>query len=303
MSVREHREDMEEGVKEVLEKYVKAGRIAAKVRDEAVKRVKIGASILEVATFIEQRIVEEGGRLAFPVNISLNEQAAHATPTADDPSVFGEDVVKIDIGVHVDGYIGDTAVTVDLTGSVGELVKASKEALDAAIETLHGGAGTGEIGGVIEETISSHGYKPVVNLTGHGLMQYVQHAPPSIPNVRVEHGVVLEAGDIIAIEPFATDGAGKVVEGRLKEIYHLVALKPVRYPDARKLLEQIQTYETLPFARRWLTGRRVDFALKQLERAGVIAGYPVLQDADGGLVSQAEHTVIITDDGCEILTR
>jgi methionyl aminopeptidase len=294
--------EAKESVEEIIEKYVRAGKVISKVRSEAASKVKVGVSILEVATFVEQRILEEGCKPAFPVNISLNEQAAHATPKKDDTAVFGEDVVKIDLGAHIDGYIADTAITVDLAGER-ELVRASEEALKSAIKTLHAGINTSEIGAVIEETISSYGYKPVANLTGHGLMQYIQHAPPSIPNVHIEHGVVLEEGDIIAIEPFATNGAGKVVEGRLKEIYHLVAQKPVRHPAARKILEQIQAYETLPFAKRWLTGTRVDFALHQLERAGVIAGYPVLRDADGGLVSQAEHTVILTEKGCEILTK
>jgi methionyl aminopeptidase len=289
-------------VDEVIEKYVRAGKVVSKVRDEAVKLVKVGASILEVAEFVERRIVEEGCKPAFPVNISLNDAAAHVTPKRNDDAVFGEDVVKIDLGAHIDGYIADAAVTIDLAGEK-ELVRASREALNAAIEILHAGVNTGEIGRVIEEVITGYGYKPISNLTGHGLMQYVQHAPPAIPNVHTEHGVVLEAGDIIALEPFATNGAGRVVEGRLKEIYHLIGKKPVRHPAARKLLEQILGYNGLPFAKRWLEGQRVDFALLQLERAGVVAGYPVLKDAAGGMVSQAEHTVIITENGCEVITK
>ncbi|RLG25595.1 type II methionyl aminopeptidase [Methanosarcinales archaeon] len=292
----------DETVEEIIEKYVRAGKIVSKIRKNATKRVKVGESLFEVAKQIEEQTIKEGCKPAFPTNISRNEEAAHATPTKDDTAVFGEDVVKIDLGTHIDGYIADTAVTIDLAGK-SDLVKASEDALESAIKKLHAGINTEEIGATIEETITEYGYKPIANLTGHGLARYNQHAPPTIPNVRIGHGTILEEGDIVAIEPFATDGAGRVVEGYTKEIYRLVEEKPIRHPIARKLLSQLQEYRTLPFAKRWLTGERIDFALHQLEKAQIIMGYPVLKDADGGLVSQAEHTVIITENGCEVLTK
>jgi len=271
------------------------------VRSETAKKVKPDVTLLSVAEFAENMIRENDGEPAFPVNISRNDEAAHYTPSIDDTSVFGEDMVKLDIGVHIDGYIADTAITIDLSGNP-ELVKASESALEKAIEFIHSGVNTADIGGVIEDTITSFGYKPVVNLTGHGLAQYITHAPPSIPNKRIPHGVVLEEGDIIAIEPFATDGAGKIHDAGNAEIYHLVAEKPVRHPSARKLLKEIEKYKTLPFAKRWL-GDRIDFAMLQLVKAKIIQPYPVLKEIEGGLVSQAEHTVFITENGCEVITK
>jgi methionyl aminopeptidase len=235
------------------------------------------------------------------VNISRNDEAAHATPSFNDKTVFGKDMVKLDIGVHIDGYIADTAVTVDLSGNP-ELVEAAEAALDKALKFIHAGVNTSDIGGVIEDTISSFGFKPIINLTGHGLAQYIQHAPPSIPNKRMPHSVVLEEGDIVAIEPFATNGAGKIHNAGNAEIYHLVSNKPVRHPSARALLQEIEKYKTLPFAKRWL-GERVDFALVQLVKAGVIESYPILKEIKGGLISQAEHTIIVTNDGCEAITK
>ncbi len=294
-------ETKEKEVEEIIEKYFKAGKILSEVRGETVKKVKLGETLLSVAEFAENLIREKGGEPAFPVNISRNDEAAHYTPSIDDKSVFGNDMVKLDIGVHIDGYIADTATTVDLSGNP-ELVKASESALEKAIEFIHGGVNTADIGGVIEDAITSFGYKPVVNLTGHGLAQYIQHAPPSIPNKRIPHGVVLEEGDIIAIEPFATDGAGKIHDAGNAEIYHLVSDRPVRHPSARKLLKEIEKYKTLPFAKRWL-GERVDFAMLQLVKAKIVQSYPILKEIEGGLVSQAEHTVFITEDGCEVITK
>lgn len=284
-----------------LGKYVRAGEILSGVRSAVVDRVKVGASLLEVAEFVENFIMERGGQPAFPCNISRNDEAAHATPSSNDKSVFGEDMAKLDIGVHVDGYIADTAVTVDL-GDNPELVEASEVALKNAIQLIRAGVSTADIGAVIEESINEFGYKPVMNLTGHGLDRYMQHAPPSIPNRRVEQGTILGEGDVIAIEPFATNGAGHVSEGGSTEIYRLKKLKPVRLPAARKLLKDIERYKTLPFARRWLPQTHLDFILKQLEAMDVVHSYPVLKEDAGGLISQAEHTVIVEKDGCQIIT-
>jgi methionyl aminopeptidase len=286
---------------EIIEKYRIAGKILAEVRMQAVKKVTIGASLLSVAEFTENLIREKGGEPAFPLNISRNDEAAHSTPSFNDKSVFGKDMVKLDIGVHIDGYIADTAVTIDLSGN-SELVKAAESALAESIKFIHAGVKTSDIGGVIEDTISSFGFKPIINLTGHGLAQYIQHAPPSIPNKRMPHGVVLEEGDIVAIEPFATNGAGKIHDAGNAEIYHVVSDRPVRHPSARALLREIEKYKTLPFAKRWL-GERVDFALTQLVKAGIIKPYPILKEIQGGLISQAEHTIIVTGEGCEVITR
>ncbi|MBN2110254.1 MAG: type II methionyl aminopeptidase [Methanosarcinaceae archaeon] len=289
---------------EIFEKYFKAGRILSQVRSEAKDRMKVGVSMFEVAEFVEKRTLELGADgSAFPCNLSRNDEAAHATPYAGEETVFGEDVVKLDIGVQVDGYIADSAITVDLSGEYGDLVKASEVALNAAIGTVKDGTNTAEIGAVIEDTIIALGFKPVGNLTGHGIDRYTPHAPPSVPNRRIGNGSVLHTGDVIAIEPFATDGAGRVVDGSLTEIFQVVRSKPVRLPAARKLLKELEPYRTLPFAKRWCKTEQLDFALLQLEKAGIVHSYPVLKEAGGGMVAQTEHTLIVTDDGCQVTTK
>ncbi|WNY25638.1 type II methionyl aminopeptidase [Methanolapillus millepedarum] len=288
---------------EILEKYRAAGKIHQQVMKDARDKIKVGLSLYEYATYIDQRIIELGGLSAFPVNISMNEEAAHDTPLFEDSRIFGNDVVKIDVGVHVDGYIADGAMTIDLSGKNSALVKASEEALKAAIDTVKAGVTTNQIGGAIEDTITALGFQPIRNLMGHGLSQYTAHAEPSIPNCRFQRDVILNAGDTIAIEPFATDGLGYVDNGSIKEIYSRISKKQTRLPMVRKVLDQIDAYNGLPFAKRWISGEKLDFALNQLERDGIITSYPVLVEVSGGLVSQAEHTLIITEDGCEVTTR
>ncbi|WP_226023102.1 type II methionyl aminopeptidase [Halomicrobium salinisoli] len=288
---------------EQYEKNREAGEILAEVRDEAAEMVEVGVAHLEVAEWAEERIRELGGEPAFPVNISVDHEAAHATPAPDDEETFGEEMINLDIGVHVDGWLADTAVTVDLSGN-NELAAASAEALDAAIETVEAGVDTSEIGAAVEEVIEGYGYKPVVNLTGHGLGHWEQHTEPNIPNRAISQGTTLEAGQVVAIEPFATTGTGKVHEGSDEQIFALERQRSVRNRQARQALDQItEEFKTLPFAARWLDVPRVEMTLRRLKQQDVVHGYPVLQEQEGELVSQKEHTVIVTEDGCEVTTR
>ncbi|WP_312911880.1 type II methionyl aminopeptidase [Natronosalvus caseinilyticus] len=287
---------------EQYEKHREAGAILAQVRQEAADRVEVGVSHLEVAEYAEDRIRELGGQPAFPVNISIDEEAAHRTPTIDDESTFGEEMINLDIGVHIDGWLADTAITVDLSGNP-ELAEASEQALEAALDLVEPGVNTGDIGAEIEEVIDGYGYNPVVNLTGHGLGHWEQHTSPNIPNRAVSQGTTLEVGDVVAIEPFATDGGGKVTEGSSEEIYSLEREASVRNRQARDALAQItEEFRTLPFATRWLETDRPEMALRRLKRQNVVHGYPVLKEDEGCLVSQKEHTIIVTEDGCEVTT-
>ena len=284
---------------DVLKKYREAGQILARIRDDAIKKIRVGGKLLDLADHIERSIQQNGGEVAFPTNISLNEEAAHATPSKEDTTVFGKDLVKLDIGVHIDGYIADTAVTVDLDQHK-ELVQASKSALDAAIDVVQAGIDTVSISTIIERTITDYGFLPVANLTGHGLERYTQHAPPTIYNRKTQTGAKLKEGQVIAIEPFASNGNGRVYETGKAEIFSFIRAKPVRSPDARALLKEIERYKTLPFAKRWLQGR-VDLGLKQLEMAGIVRAYPILKNH--GLVSQSEDTLIVRTNGCDVITR
>ena len=288
---------------EIFEKYRDAGRIASKILREGAQGIRIGASYPELVETIEAQVIEQGAALAFPLNLSLNEDAAHDTASRDDSRLFRKgDVAKLDLGVQIDGYIADTATTVDL-GTNSLLVQASSAALEAAIKKVRPGATAGELGTAVQAEIEGRGYRPVSNLTGHGLGQYVLHTSPTIPNIASLGGIRLEEGMVFAIEPFATTGSGHVSEKSRTEIYSQLAAKPVRIPSARRVLEKIHDRNGLPFARRWLGDKKLDIAIPGLVRSQVLHAYPVLADVAGSLVSQHEHTVIVTSDGCIVTTR
>lgn len=295
----------------VYEKYRRAGKIAATARDHGVKLIKEGVSYLEVVTAVESEITRQGAGLAFPVNLSINEIAAHYTPRHDDSLLVfkKEDVVKLDIGSHVDGYIADTALTVEVgTNNYADMIKASCHALEKGIEMMKANVNLSEVGKVIGETIISYGYRSIDNLTGHRLDRYNLHSGLSVPNVSGMQIGRPRLGDVLAIEPFATDGAGHVVSGSESNIYRYdssVRSRLIRDSKSRSLATTLHNkFNTLPFAERWCVDvlPNVDLSLKKLLFAKCIKHYPQLIDADKGIVTQAEHTVIVNEDGCEVTT-
>jgi len=290
-------------IDEEIEQYLEAGRIAARTLHAGAAMVKPGRSVLEVVDGIEAMILEAGAEIAFPLNLSFNEDAAHDTASAGDERTFSAgDLIKLDLGVALDGRIADTALSVDLGGH-DTLVAASAAALDRAIALVRPGVTAGELGAAIQAEIEGRGFLPVANLTGHGLAPYQIHTAPTIPNVGIAGGAVLEEGMAIAIEPFATTGSGRVSDRMRTEIYQQIAVKPVRLPSAKRILNQIRERRGMPFSRRWLPQEKVDLALSTLLKGGVLHGYPVLHDVAGSFVSQAEHTLIVTADGCIVTTR
>jgi methionyl aminopeptidase len=294
---------------EEREKWLEAGRIAAEGREMAHDVVEVGTEWTEAAETIEDHVRSQGAEPAFPVNISVNEDAAHDTARAGDERVFAEgDIVKIDVGAHVDGYIGDTATTVLLGGRGRELKTAAEAALKAATNQVQDGVSVKELGATIQNAMQSHGAKPISNLTGHLIERWTQHAGISIPNI--PHGSKqIEEGMVIAIEPFATDGAGKIHEGEDGGIFHYEQTRPQRQSDVRQAMEVVEEdYSELPFASRWLVDAgvketRLPLAIRTLKRTGAIEAYGVLTEDGGGMVAQAEHTMIVTEDGAEITTR
>lgn len=284
--------------KEILEKYKRAGSIAAEVKKWLLPQLKPGAMILELAEKIEGKIQELGARPAFPVNISINDVTAHYTPTLSDTTKINPgDLVKIDLGVQADGYIGDLAFTYCSENNL--LIKSAEEALKAGIRMMKPGVSIPEISEAIHGSITSSGFGPIVNLTGHNLGRYVFHGGVSIPNVPNDIGYVLRENDVFALEPFVAATSGQVKESETVEIYNYLQDRPVRLPEARRILALARDeYKGLPFAKRWLKEIpqiKLSLALRQLEATEALRTHPVLRETTGKPVAQAEHTVIVMD--------
>ncbi len=293
---------------DVREKYLKAGKIGSMARELGRELVVEGASFREVADSIEFKIEQQGGKVAFPVNIAVDNIAAHFTPTSVDTQVFKKGMLaKIDVGAHVDGYIADSTFTKEVgTNRWHELIKASTEALEAAIDVTKPGIRAKEIGGAVERTIEAYGYTPITNLTGHSLRRYNLHAGLSIPNIMDGSDDIVKEGDAIAIEPFATNGAGRVAGRKSGNIYRMMRKRDTDDPQLNELIGKIyDEFRGLPFSERWVARqvKKPKPVLRKLFRSGIVTTYPVLLEIEKGMVSQAEHTIIVTEKGCEVTTR
>jgi len=244
------------------------------------------------------------------VNVSINEVAAHYTAEPGDTLVIGEsDTVKVDLGAHIDGYIADTAVTVNMDPDHEHIGRAAEEALEEAMSIARAGAKTRDIGRAIHDVIKRHSCKPIANLTGHSLGQYTIHAGKSIPNTWALRSSSLGAGEAYACEPFVTtsSGLGYVQDGETRNIFALVSKKRTRDGAANEMLDHIwERFNMLPFARRWLDRWEPDEAARLLDtlvRSRAVHAYAVLVEAAGQRVAQAEHTFIAEDGGATVTTR
>jgi methionyl aminopeptidase len=284
---------------EIREKYEKAHAISEKAQELAKKEIKQGFSLLKLAEIVEKGIVEDGGELAFPINISINEIAAHFTPDVNTDLIFrNEDLVKIDIGVHIDGYIWDAAFTKKIGNEKDTMIEASEQAIEAALKIIKPGVKVCEISEVVESTVEKFGLKTVQNLCGHGLERFVQHAKPSIPNSRNNIKTELQEGMAVAMEIFTTDGDGYVKEGAETLIYRYLQDKNVRSQEARKILVKARDeFQGMPFAKRWVrpiaSGMKLELALKELVQSGSLEEYPVLKETGNGKVAQSETTILL----------
>lgn len=280
--------------------YIQAGKIASKARMLATKIVIPGARILDIAEQIEKMILDEGAGIAFPVNISLNSTAAHYTPFFGDETKISEnDYVKVDIGVHIEGYIADTAVTIRPAGK-DRLIECSEKMLEAALSVIKPGSAVSDVGEVVEKVARDYGFSVVRNLSGHCLERYDLHAGFIIPNVKNNMTEKFEKGHAYAIEPFCTSGSGFVKDSGNVLIFSFLKSAPTRSPECRKILEIAKSYNNLPFAKRWIEreirGAILENSLRQLIAMNALHPYYVLKEVSGAPVAQAEHTIFVDDE-------
>jgi len=288
---------------EEIEKTKKAGKIHQEVVDYVREIVKPGVKLIDIAIKIDDKIAELGAKPAFAVTLCIDDVAAHATPAIGDEEV-ARGLLKVDIGLQVDGYVADSAFSLDMDEKGSEesemnkkLIEAAESGLKNGLETINIGIALGEIGKNIQEAIGKHGFVPIKNLSGHQIEQYDLHAGLNIPNYDSGQETALEEG-VYAVEPFATNGLGRVKDGKPSGIYRLDREGNVRDSFAREVLNFIsEEYQTLPFCSRWIVrkfGSRGLLALRMIEQAGILHQYPQLMEEGKGKVAQAEHTVILT---------
>ena len=293
-----------------LEDYLKAGSIAGEVRENVRKTDWIGSTLAEICDYVESEIIKRGAKCAFPVNTSMNEIAAHYTAEPNDPKTVSDtDLVKIDLGVQINGYIADTAVTVNYDPQYDQMVQTAEDALQNAMSMIKAGVKSKDVGRTIQKTIQDMGFKPIANLSGHSLDQYTIHAGKTVPNMWTIGSFSFSENVAYACEPFVTtkNALGFVRNGKTKNIFALVSRKKTKDEEVDRLTDYIwNNFNMLPFALRWLLkeweekeARRL---LEILVKKKVVHAYAILVEANGKTVAQAEHTFIPTQSGATVTT-
>jgi len=290
---------------EQLEKLRKAGRVSGEARELGMQMCEAGVKLYDVAQEVEGYIRKHGCGLAFPCNISRNEIAAHYTPSCDDKSVFElGDIVKVDCGAELDGYVGDTAGTVEVgTRSFTELVESSKRARNTVAEFIGEGVPLNEIGRAVDMSIRRDGFVPIVNLCGHQIEQYNLHAGFSVPNYDNGDDYRIVSGTTVAIEPFATNGKGEIKNGKPGNIVRILRERPLADPKDQEFFEYAKAeFKSFPFCARSCDFPDAEKRVRSLIRHGVLSSYAELVEVSGGLVSQHEYTFYIDGKRGEVTT-
>jgi len=300
----------------MFDDYKKSGIIHKIIQNQLITNFNKFTTSLDIVIFIEDQIkqltkFDENNPLhngiAFPVGISINDVAAHFTPSIENnPIIMKDDVIKIDFGIHINGHITDGAISICPSGKYNELIEISKNATELAIKNSGPDVILGEIGGIIQEYIESKEIeiggknlpiKSIYDLCGHNIQRYLIHANKAVPNIKINYQERMLEGEVFAIETFPTTGNGSIYE--LKECNHYM-IEPkdftniqnaIKFDNNLKKIYDIR--RSLAFCPRWF-----DF---DINKCNYITKYPVLKTTDGGIVSQYEKTIFIKDNGCEIL--
>jgi methionyl aminopeptidase len=317
---------------EFLNDYRQAAEIHRQVRRWAQGHIKPGQSLTDIAEGIEDGVraltghqgLEEGdslkGGMGFPTGLSLNHCAAHFTPNAGNKTILqADDVMKVDIGVHINGRIVDSAWTMTFNPVYDNLLAAVKDATNTGVREAGIDVRMCDIGAAIQEAMESYEVemngqtfpvKCIRNLNGHDVGHYMIHGGKSVPIVKGGDQTKMEEGEIFAIETFGSTGKGYVRDDM--EISHYSKKPdapnvPLRVSSARALLNTItKNFGTLPFCRRYLDRLGHDkylLGLNNLVSSGIVESYPPLCDTKGSFAAQFEHTILLRPNVKEIISR
>ena len=304
-------------MKEQFEQYKKSGQILAQSLEYAISLTKPGVKLAEIAEKVEKYIRKHSAKPAFPINISINEIAAHYSPVIYDDLVIPEDsIVKLDLGVQINGFITDAARTVIFNERWKIMQQLARKALDTALSRIKPKSSVYEVGEIVEKTIKKEGFQPIINLSGHSLAQYSLHDGISIPNYKVAKRMrkpnqTFKTGRAYAIEPFVTSGKGRVKDDRDMTIFRQFRqTKTDSLPKkTREGYQYInENFHQMPFSPRWLHEagfdvEQIEITMNDLIDRDIVYGYPVLTEVTGAPVTQAEETIFVGTEKIYILTK
>ncbi|KAJ3497501.1 hypothetical protein NLG97_g1857 [Lecanicillium saksenae] len=319
---------------EFLNDYRKSAEVHRQVRRWVQETVKPGHTLTEIAVGIEDGVrallgnqgLEPGASLrsglGFPTGLSLNNCVAHYTPNPGrkDTVLQYDDVMKVDFGVQINGWIVDSAFTMAFNPTYDNLLAAVKDATNSGIQTAGIDVRICDVSAAIQETMESYEVeirgkvypvKPVRNLCGHDIKHYHIHGQKTIPFVKHSDETKMEEGEVFAIETFGSTGRGYTREEDGIYGYGLNDDAPSRVNlplnSANKVFKTVkENFGTLVFARRYLDRLGVDryvAGLNCLVANGILEAYAPLVDIAGSYSAQFEHTILLRESFKEVISR
>lgn len=321
---------------------IKASNVHKKVGVKVREFIKVGHSLNDIATFIENEIknevkyninnpLEKG--IGFPVGLSLNNLAAHYTPNYNDEQIFltEKDILKIDYGVHYNGIIIDSAFTISFNPLYQEFIDISRKTTNYAVSLCGPDVLLGEIGEKIHEYVMSKeieingkmvGLEVMQELSGHKIAPFKIHAGKAVPNIKIFYPVRMKENEFYAVEPFITTGKGRnIIKGQTSHFmltanYESIFNKNIFNKNEKLIFELIQKfYHTLPFCQKWIyqellnidvsleKSLNVNKILEKFTDKNIIQKYPPIYDIENSIISQFEHTIYIKENGIINLTK
>eukprot|EP01111_Echinosteliopsis_oligospora_P009687 TRINITY_DN287_c0_g1_i1.p1 TRINITY_DN287_c0_g1~~TRINITY_DN287_c0_g1_i1.p1 ORF type:complete len:412 (-),score=146.16 TRINITY_DN287_c0_g1_i1:25-1260(-) len=314
---------------DIMSKYRTAGDIANLALSKVVAELADGKKIADICIAADKFILEQTSKsfkaakiekgVAFPTSLSVNHIVGHFSPEADDKTTLATgNVVKVDLGVHIDGFIATVGhthvvgadVSRATTGRQADVICAAHIAAEAVLHMLKPGIKNKDITAVIKQVADTFHVNPVEGVLSHQMKKYLIDGTKVIMNKSTPeqqaHDFDIEPNDVFSIDIVMSTGDGKPKESDVKPtIYKRVVDQAysLKLAASRKIFGEIKTkYPALPFNIRALEDKHVRFGLTECETHGLINAFPVVQERDGEYVAQFKYTALVGTAGAVKLT-
>mmetsp|Transcript_40461 Transcript_40461/g.89906 ORF Transcript_40461/g.89906 Transcript_40461/m.89906 type:complete len:391 (+) Transcript_40461:54-1226(+) len=327
---------------DVVTKYKAAAEIANKAIAAVIAEVKDGAKVVdlcncgdnlinkEVEKIFKGKLIEKG--VAFPTCVSVNSTVGHFSPASDDTTTVKDgDIVKIDLGVHIDGFISTQAQTVvvqagdaAIKGRAADVIAAARTAYEAALRLIRPGKKVSDVAGPLQKIVEAYGCNLVEGVMSHQMKQFIIDGNKCVlnkpsPEHKVEDAEFAE-NEVYAIDIVVSTGDGKtkVLDEKETTVYKraLDMEYQLKLKASRAVFSEInRRFPAMPFTVRALVeGVEKDDKSKELAKQlklgmveclnhGLLHPYPVLHEKSGELVAQVKHTVLLMPNGSDQVTK
>jgi curved DNA binding protein len=321
---------------EVLAKYRLAAEIANRTMKMIIERCEPGARVVDLCMMADDFVTEECSKVhskgkarvdpkdkgvAFPMCVSVNHVVGHNSPLVEDDQVLQEgDVVKLDLGVHIDGFIAVGANTIivstnpeePITGRKADVVMAVNVAAEAALAAIRPGCTNTELTAIFDRAAKAFNVNICEGVLSHQMKRHVIDGNKVVlsketPEHKVEEEQI-EALDVMAIDIIFSTGEGKpreidelkttIYKHQVDQTYHL------KMKASREVFSQVTgDHPTLPFTLRQYEGSRARLGMKECLAHDLFTTYPVIEEREGEFVAHAKFTVLLTEnDGVQRVT-